>query len=82
VGSNPQTRTPPQNTANTIRRQGMRRPATGRSSRANENIPSPRHRLKTAPREQPIRFPLCNLTCKRKRDRSVTFGSLLYYSPS
>jgi hypothetical protein len=58
------------------------RPATGRSSRANENIPSRRHRLKTAPREQSIRFPLCNLTCKRKRDWSATFGSLLYYSPS
>jgi hypothetical protein len=43
------------------------RPATGRSSRANENIPSHHHRVKTGPREQSIRFPFCNLTCKRKR---------------
>ena len=27
--------------------------------RANESIPSPRHRAKTAPREQSIRFPRC-----------------------
>jgi len=32
------------------------------ASRANESIPSPRHRAKTAPREQSIRFPLFYLT--------------------
>src|SRR5580698_10472577 len=39
------------------------------ASCANENIPSPRHRAKTTPQEQPIRFPLLYLTnIKRKLD--------------
>jgi hypothetical protein len=53
--------------------------STERSSHANESIPNHRHRARTAPREQSIRFPSCNLICKRKRDWSVTFVSLLYY---
>jgi hypothetical protein len=39
-----------------------------RSSRGNDGIPSPRLRAKTALIEQPIRFPLLYLTCKRKRN--------------
>jgi hypothetical protein len=34
------------------------RPSWNRTSRANESIPSLRHRAKTAPQEQSIRFPL------------------------
>jgi hypothetical protein len=37
-----------------------------RASRGNVDNPSPRLRAKTAPTEQPIRFPLLYLTCKRK----------------
>jgi hypothetical protein len=36
------------------------------ASRGNVDNPSPRLRAKTAPTEQPIRFPLLYLTCKRK----------------
>jgi hypothetical protein len=43
---------------------GIRSSCDGQSSRANENIPSPRHRVKTVPREQSIRFPFCNLTVR------------------
>ncbi len=39
-----------------------------RPTRANESIPSPRHRAQTALQEQSIRFPLLYLTCKRKLD--------------
>jgi hypothetical protein len=38
------------------------------SSRANESIPSLRHRAKTTPQEQSIRFPLLYLAFKRKLD--------------
>jgi hypothetical protein len=65
------------NPANTIRRHGMRSSCDGaKSSRANESIPNPRHRAKTVPREQSKRFPSCNLTCKRKRDQSVSSSRL------
>jgi hypothetical protein len=37
-----------------------------RASHGNVDNPSPRLRAKTAPTEQPIRFPLFYLTCKRK----------------
>ena len=35
---------------------------------ANESIPNPRHRAKTAPQEQSTQFPLLYLTFKRKLD--------------
>ena len=35
------------------------RSSCDRPRRANENIPSPRHRAITAPKEQSIRFPCC-----------------------
>jgi hypothetical protein len=71
----------PLNPANTIERYGPRvHLVTARSSGANEIIPSRRHRAKTVPREQSIRFPSCNLTCKRKRDWSINvcLTSLLF----
>jgi hypothetical protein len=58
------------------------RPSQVTSSRANDGIPSLHRRAKTAQGEQSIRFPSCNLRCKRKRDWYVTFVALLYYSPS
>ena len=44
------------------------RPTYRSTSRGNDGIPSPRLQEKTALIEQPIRFPLLNLTCKRKRN--------------
>ena len=44
------------------------RPFCNRTNRANESIPSLRHRAKTTPQEQSIRFPLLYLTCWRKLD--------------
>jgi hypothetical protein len=38
------------------------------ATRANDGIPSPRHRARTSPIEQSIRFPWSDLTCKRKLD--------------
>jgi hypothetical protein len=46
-----------------------------------KSIPSPRHRAKTAPQEQSIRFPLLYLTCKRKLELTfVTAISFLHYT--
>jgi hypothetical protein len=39
-----------------------------RASRANDGIPSPRYRTRTAEKEQSIRFPLLYLTGRKKLD--------------
>jgi hypothetical protein len=48
-----------------------------RASRANESSPSPRHRVKTPPKERSIGFPCFHLT--RKKARTGSYSGPLYF---